>query len=51
MLKMELDHILWFGLTLANFGRLEDEAAHGRFTSPSCPLSRACRPPRPQFVE
>src|SRR6202043_25094 len=31
--------------------RLKDETAHGRFTPPTRPVSRVCRPPRPQLVE
>jgi hypothetical protein len=51
MLEVELHHILRLGLPLSDVRRLEDEAAHGRFTPPTRPVSRVCRPARPQLVE
>ena len=51
MLQMELDHVLRLGLALADAGRLEDEAAHGR---PAPPARRSRGFPgtaRPKLVE
>jgi hypothetical protein len=51
MLKVELHNNLRFGLTLSDVRRLKDETAHKRFTPPTRPVSRICRPARPQLVE